>query len=459
MIEARNRQFEISSPVTSSISNAISFQTVLFLITSLIVLSGCLSDQEIDTPILPAGTTNISSTSASSFSPAIASFGQTVYIVWTDTANGTQEVFLVRSGDGGQTFSAPVNVSESVDEASVNPQIAVSGASVYVVWEEFLLDKGESDIFFRKAEDNNGTLTWSTRINLSDSLPICDDSKPPVGGPCPSQFPTIAADGNQVLVAWTETIHYVLEEITSGETGQNFVIVRADIFMVGSSDRGALFNLFNPSPITISKENTKGSLSPSLSAEPGLFYVAWTDFVPPNQDQGDAKILFRSFDGTVFNPPLTNNERILSNSINGSGNPSLAASNGNTYLVWEGSPQVAGSCQPSSDIFMVKSSDGFATTSSGTPTNISASDCRANNGKVSVSGANVYIVWEDNSPALSGILFRMSTDAGVIFSATTKLTNISGSVASPAISATGIGLYAAWESTLLGKLEIFFKKE
>jgi len=425
---------------------------VLLISAALFLLTACAS--ETDRPSLPTGTGNLSKTASSSFSPAMASKGQTIYIVWTDSANGTLDIFLTRSPDGGQTFSSPINVSES-SEASTNAVIAVSGTTVYVAWEEFLSAKGESDIFFKKVEDNDGLLTRSASINLSPSDPVCGDA---ADDPCPSQFPTMAADGDQVLVAWSEATNYVLADITTGNTGKDFRVVHSQIRLVGSADRGASFNLIASSPKTISKQVNTISLNPSMAASDGKYFIAWSDFIPPNTQQGDAKIFFRGFDGAVFNPPIASIEGVLSKTIRGSGSPSLAAAGGNAYLVWEGTPATATGCQPGSDIFFLKSTDGFATVPSGDPINISATSCRANNGSLSVSGEQVYVVWEDNAPGLSGILFRKSTDGGTTFSQAVKLTNTGGSVAAPALSADADALYFAWEDAVLGNLEIFFSK-
>ncbi len=433
----------------------------IIFVAALFMLSGCLANEEVKDLGIPPGTTNITQNTSSSSSPAIAANGQTVYLIWTDTANGIQDIFLVRSNDGGQTFSAPQNVSETGD-ASTNGQIAVSGTSVYVVWEEFLSTKGENDIFFRKAEDNASSLNWSAKQNLSLSDPICDDggTNAQFGPVCPSQFPTIAADGDQVLVAWSEASQYVLADITQDEdTGKDFRFVNSNILLLGSADRGQSFTLISSTPQIISKQIPTISLNPTLASAGGTFFVAWSDFIPPNKDQGDAKIFFRSFSGSVFNPPLGSIERVLSNPVKGSGSPTLAASLGATYLVWEGTPPTATGCQPGSDIFLSQSTDGFATVPSGDPINISASACRANNGMVSVSGDQVYIVWEDNAPELSGILFRKSSDGGATFSEKKKLTNTGGSISAPAISATENAFYFAWEDAGLGNLEIFFSKE
>jgi len=427
---------------------------VFLSIVLLVLLGGCLPSESNDPESFPVGGINLSKSATVSFAPAIAANGESVYVAWGDSASGNQEIFMVRSGDGGLSFSAPVNISQT-DDPSTNPKLAVSGTSLYIVWEEFLADRKESDIFFRKAEDAGGILTWSDSQNLSLSAPICGSNQ--VGtDSCPSQFPAIAADGDTVLVAWSEAENYVLKDITTGKTGKDFSLINGDISLVVSSDRGVNFS---SSPTILSKENPTPSTGPTLSATGGKFYIAWTDFVPPNLDQTDSKVFFRSFDSvsSVFTPPIGSLESILSEPIRGASGPRLATEGINTYLVFEGTRASPSGCRPSSDIFFSKSSDDF-TTPGRLPINLSKSKCRASNGKISVSGNNVYIVWEDNSPNLNGILFRKSSDGGLTFSVTEKLTGTGSSVAAPAISSSSTSLFSAWEDALLGHLEIFFSK-
>ncbi len=437
---------------------------VIFLLVCSLALSACLDSKSGDRASLPADTLNLSNTTTVSFAPTLVSNGDIVYIAWADRPNGNQEIFLARSGDGGLSFSSAVNISETADP-STNPKVAVSGTDLYIVWEEFVTDRDESDIFFRTASDNAGVLIWSAPQNLSLSAPICGPNQ--VGtDPCPSQFPAIAANGDTVLVAWSEAEEYTLKFTTpEKDKGKDFTLTNGDISLVASSDRGVNFNLFGPSPIILSPlnstENPTPSSSPTLAAQGGIFYIAWTDFIHPNLDQEDSKIFFRSFDSetAIFTPPIGSLETILSEPVSGPAGPELAAEGSKAYLVFEGAPASASDCNPSSDIFFSISTDDFASVPIASPLNISNSDCRASSGKLSVSEENIYIVWEDNSPSLNGILFRKSDDGGLTFSAATKLTNAGSSVAAPSISATASNLFVAWEDALLGNLEIFFSKK
>jgi hypothetical protein len=256
-------------------------QRLISLIFLLSALAGC-QDAKISLPTLPAGVINISNNETISIAPATAVSGNTVYVSWTDRTDGQNlEIFLSRSTDGGATFDAPINVSQSA-AASGNSKIALSGTSVYLVWEEFV-QNDDSDIFFRRADDQNGTLVWSPPLtepgkDLSPSPRICGPSK---NTACPSQNAAIAASGDNVFVAWGEATDYVLKA-----TGQftDFILVNSNILMMESFDRGTTFS----GPIELSGPKNSGtpcanvpespSINPTLAVSAnGPLYVAWED--------------------------------------------------------------------------------------------------------------------------------------------------------------------------------------
>jgi len=66
--------------------------------------------------------------------------------VWEDNTLGEREIFFRKSTDGGASFDATVNLSNNVG-GSFDPQIAVSGNNVYVVWVDITPGL---DIFFKR---------------------------------------------------------------------------------------------------------------------------------------------------------------------------------------------------------------------------------------------------------------------------------------------------------------------
>lgn len=443
---------------------------------ALLFLSGCQGNSTPSLANLPDGVVNISKSRSLSIGPQTALSGNTVYIVWQEHTGGqNMEVFLTRSGDGGATFEAPINVSQSLS-FSGNPKIAASGAQVYVVWEEFVADRNDTDIFFRRADDQNGAFTWFPALNepgknLSASAPICGQPGNKIG-PCPSQEAAVVAFGDNVFVAWGEATDYLISPITAGQTATQFTLINSEIQMVQSFDRGVDFSpspsvVSGPKPSAICGANAPQtpSLNPSLAAGNGHVYIAWEDCTRPN-----SKVLFRRLPDPAgsFDPPLGQDPLILSGSIKGSNRPELAAEGNRVYLLWEGFPfpeeantcPVLGGAAPNSEILLIRSDNQGATFTSADnlpQSNLSNNDCSSNNGKIAVSGNAVHVAWMDNTPGLSGLVYRRADDGGLGFSAPVLLQG-SGSAANPSIAASNGTLFAAWEDATLGNLEAVFTK-
>src|SRR5215212_7323683 len=136
---------------------------------------------------------NISQDNSTSEFPQIAASGNKVYVVWEEEdegTNGKKEIFFTSSLDGGITFGSIKNLSET-NGTSEFPQIAASGNKVYVVWEEE--DEGtngKKEIYLRPSSDDGSS--FKLIRNISRTLTGT------------SQFPQIAASGNNVYVVWVD---------------------------------------------------------------------------------------------------------------------------------------------------------------------------------------------------------------------------------------------------------------
>ena len=94
------------------------------------------------------GTVNLSNTTGHSYPAALAAYGNNVYVVWTDNSLGNFDILYRRSTDGGANFGGTVNLSNTTGSSS-SPAVAVSVQNVYVVWIDNSL--GNFDILFRKS--------------------------------------------------------------------------------------------------------------------------------------------------------------------------------------------------------------------------------------------------------------------------------------------------------------------
>jgi len=80
----------------------------------------------------------------------ISSIGTAVRTVGQGDSSGNNEVLFQASGNKGNTFGSPKNLSDNAGE-SIEPQIISSGNNVYVVWQDDT--PGNFEIFFKKGVD------------------------------------------------------------------------------------------------------------------------------------------------------------------------------------------------------------------------------------------------------------------------------------------------------------------
>ncbi|MFY9270407.1 MAG: hypothetical protein WAO55_11745 [Candidatus Manganitrophaceae bacterium] len=455
----------------SQIGKGIRFIAILFLI-----FPACRGENAAAPPRLPTGAINISKSETLSIAAQTAASGSTVYAVWQEQAGGqNMEVLLARSTDGGAIFEGPINVSQS-SPFSGSPKIAVAGNLIYVVWEESVPERDEKDIFFRQGEDQNGSLSWSPPLsgpgkNLSLSNPNLCKKNNGSPAPCPSQEPSITAFGDHVFVAWGESTEYLVSPITGGQTATQFTLLNSEIHLVQSSNRGIDFSTPltlsgpKPNPFCGSNAPLTTSLVPTLASGNGSVYIAWEDCVKPN-----SKILFRRWpdpSNGLFDPPLNQNPALLSGSIKGSNRPELAADGDRVFLLWQGFPFLeepntcsAGSAPNAEILFIRSENQGVLFTSADNliQSNLSNTPCGSGSGRIASSGSFVDVVWMETTPGSAGLRFRQSENGGITFALAGEIVEPTGSMANPAVSASGGSLFTFWEDATLGNLEIVFLK-
>ena len=107
---------------------------------------------------------NITPHNGGAFSPRVAlDSNESVYVVWGDTSGGGKKVVLVRSTDGGETFSDTIDVSRSSGEA-FEPEIATgANNTIYVTWED--TKSGVSAIYAARSTDGGGTFSDPLKIS------------------------------------------------------------------------------------------------------------------------------------------------------------------------------------------------------------------------------------------------------------------------------------------------------
>lgn len=139
---------------------------------------------------------NLSNNDGQSFDQEVAASGSNVYVVWIDETPGNHEILFKRSTDNGATWKSTVNLSNNA-APSLQPIIAASGSSVYVVWSNRV--PGNWELYFRASTDNGAT--WKPFVNLSNNPGVS-------GNPGNGAFVTgtgIAVSGSHVHVAWQDS--------------------------------------------------------------------------------------------------------------------------------------------------------------------------------------------------------------------------------------------------------------
>ena len=105
----------------------------------------------------------------------MATSGNNVYIVWPSNATGHLEISFRASSDNGQTFADKVNLSNTPNMDSTDPQIAASGNYVHISWWEDY-GNGTSIPFFRTSNDDGHTFGLALSLSDNGPIPMQDDS-------------------------------------------------------------------------------------------------------------------------------------------------------------------------------------------------------------------------------------------------------------------------------------------
>ena len=349
---------------------------------------------------------NLSNNHSFSADPQIAVSGNNLYVVWEDFAPGNWDIFFKRSRDDGEKFSSTINLSDN-DEESGRPQIAVSGSNVYVVWQDFTL--ANYDILFRASTDNGAS--FGNTVNLSNN-----DGRLP--DPKRSDPPRIAASGSNVYVLWVDS---------------------GDLFLRISNDNGASFN--DAVKLNNNVAFTRAFARPQIDVSGNNVYVVWVEseniFFRASEDNGDS--FGEAVNLSLDSKNLTEPKR--------SDLPDIAISGSNVYVVW------VDYAFGDYDIFFRASTDKGASFSNAVKLNtvIGLSDLP----RIAVSGSNVYVVWEDYNLAEGlNIFFRVSTDKGVSFSGPVNLSKSTGYSISTPIAVSGSSVYIV---SSVGNIDIFFR--
>ncbi|MBI1818899.1 MAG: fibronectin type III domain-containing protein [Nitrospirae bacterium] len=251
---------------------------------------------------------NISNNIGFSTEPAIAVSGLTIGMVWTDSYSGTGRgggvILFSYSTDGGQTFSAPLPISDPA-RISSTPHLSFGVASpptlpaVYVAWTDFDSANNNTDVYFSRSL--TGSLTsFTAPANLSANAGASLH---------PRVTSSVTSSGSgTVAVVWDD----------------NSVTSQKEIFYRQSSDGGQTFG----APAILSSASASGHQAemPELVQSGNNLTIAW------KETQSGIHVIQSSDGGASFSPAVISP---FGSSLYPHGQKMTLDGAGNIYMVWE----------------------------------------------------------------------------------------------------------------------------
>ena len=148
------------------------------------------------------------------FGPDIASKGDTVYVVMKryPEAPDTNRIFIVRSFNGGATFSAPIELAFIADSTSRFPTVTIDNTYNPIVgYMKFAnsMNGSTSRWVVTKSSDYGNTFATDVRASGWSGGPVCDC--------CPG---TITNSGNKVLMLYRD-VNVNIRDMWAGVSNDN----------------------------------------------------------------------------------------------------------------------------------------------------------------------------------------------------------------------------------------------
>ncbi|MGA7370034.1 MAG: sialidase family protein [Nitrososphaeraceae archaeon] len=362
-------------------------------------------------------TMNISNNTEDSVYGQVRSSDDNIYIVWQESVPGNTdrnyEIFFKKSSDEGNSFGEKIQLSNNVG-FSEHPQMASEDKNVYVVWADNT--NVNKQIYFKKS--NNGGDSFGKQMLLSY-------------GNSNAYNQEISSFENDVHIVW-------LEKIPNGPYR---------IMLASSNDGGNVFH-----KAIILSENATAQTYPKISAFGNHVYVAWNV-----EDQSDKKngvyFISSSDNGMTFG-----NTSKLNLEEKDFGEPQLASSGNQVYVIWGGSDTYK-----RRSLSLIKSDDYGKTFSE--INKISETEhgrlIEPSNVEIIADQNNrLFISWQDrmNTSDKDEIFFASSIDHGESFSGVTNLSNNADISECPSIIALKDIVFVTWEDLTPGNHEILFAR-
>lgn len=174
-------------------------------------------------------------------------FDGNVYMAWTEFSPDGPRILFVRSTDGGETFSAPMVLSDDLSVQGATPAVGPNG-EVYVIW--LSLDSGRS-LKIRRSDD--GGVSFGPAVTAAQLARTADPQATNAcrrqalkGGIRTLELPSVAVDRSPTSF-FRGAIYIVYQSDPDGNGPDT-----SDVFLVSSFDGGKTFS----PPVRVNDDHT-----------------------------------------------------------------------------------------------------------------------------------------------------------------------------------------------------------
>src|SRR6267143_956690 len=249
-----------------------------------------------------------------------------IYVAWTDSRNGNQDIFFSKSTDGGLSFSANVRVNDNTANFQTQPDIAVDSTGlIHAVWTDGRnIGSTGPDIYYANSTDGGLSFNPSQRVN-NDAV-AAEQGEPAIA----------VAPDRSVYIVWTDPRNAARS---------------TDIYFSKSTDLGATWS---PNFFVNDDVGNRAQSAPDVAVDgAGNIYVAWSDSRDLNT--GPDIYAARSTNGGAS---FTANVKVNDDAgATYQGSPSLAVNAGRVHAAWSDERTRGSSWR---DIYSASSTDGLS---------------------------------------------------------------------------------------------------
>ena len=307
------------------------------------------------------------------------------------------------------TFSEPVKISQSVDEAQPAPNIAINdNGKIYVLYQDSIVNEIGTNLYLKTSTNNGKSFSEPIRVNSIEGNVALDGRVPPA---------ISLGENNQVFVLWANQTE---------EPEMRMGVYRQLIF-AESLDGGQTF----PSSMQIKTDLPAGKyFQDMMLSNDGTIHIAWLNGPSMLNEEGNL-VKDKSRPRTLEYTQSTDGGKTFETTKSLMDNPcpccnvQVAADDDNVYVSWRAQFPNGEDKPAIRDMVIASSTDNGKTFSD--PVRISEDNFEFD-GCVHVgapmeidSKGNLHTVWYTGKEGAPGMYYSTSTDNGKTFSEPIKV--------------------------------------